>query len=1507
MSDTEVNTNTTSVPRKRGLLRALLLTMLALLVLLVLAGLVLFASVHSNKGSSWWLGVLPGVEVTGPQGSLMGDFCADQINITLPQAGGHLRLEKFCWQGVQWSAADAPGAWFHLRLQNLQAQRLVHEPGATQPPKSAPTNLRLPFQLSVAQIQLEELSSPVLGVEPVRGLKGKLQLGAQQGGLHQVDALTLQWGHVLAQGQGRVNTAGDMGVLAELQGRDLRLEASSTAPTPAAPPAASTATAAQPLAWQLVVQAAGPLQLLQLTAQLRTESPSASKTSPASATGPYVAAQATLAPFAAWPLTTLKAQLHQLDLSLFLPTAPKTLLEGEVQWDMSTTSTAANLPPATLSLRNLAPGLWNEGRLPVRAASLSALWMSSTSKADPNTAKSPANAPTNARRIQLQNLTLDLGNSQQAAGRITGQGEFSANDWSLTTEWRGVTPNLLDPRATAMRLSGPVQAKGQWATPTATPNAATTPPEPRRWQDMVLQAQAQLRGVLNLDTANKSPSEVALQLDLQGQNQAWTVKRLVASAGSSELSLKGQVERSGTAPWRVQAQAQLKNFDPAPWWPGAASANGARAGSRLQADADVDFFWPGAARGAKGKPQPSLDLAATLAGLRGRALVNIAPSTLAGVPLEGQLRWLHPITSSANTPGEFHANLNADGNKLKLDNSDTSSNTAPTEWLFNLDAPRLERLSPWRYFFSGQPGTSSQSTALSGSLQVQGTWSVAPSNAPTKSSASLMQTWLTQGQSKGEAQAQQLRMGAWQVAQGRVSWQGSLAPAAPLTLQTELTQASAPGFKLNRLVLGLRGNTDAHEISLQAQSPLEAPPWLQALGGVQAKSNKAGQTFATVQARGGLQRSNSGGITGWSGRLTQWLLRDSNESSTPWWRGSDAELSVAWAAEGAASSRGPANAATTPSPFPLRVNLQPGRAELPGAALKWQQVFWQAATVNAPAQINAQIELEAVAVAPLLARLQPEFGWGGDLRIAGRVNVRSQPTFTADVQLERIGGDLTVTEDGFTQTLGLTDLRLGLSANNGVWRFSQGLAGSTLGVAAGIVVARTSPTATWPTADALLEGSIELQVANLGTWGTWVPAGWRLSGELQSSATLAGRWGAPEFTGQLNGKQLGVRNLVQGVAVSDGEIQLSLQGQQARIEHFSAKAGSGRVDLTGLATLGAKPQAQLNLVAEQFQLLGRVDRRIVTSGQAQLRLGSDSVDLTGRFKVDEGLIDISKGDAPTLADDVVVVRAKEDPKPEPQVNKMAQPTVKRAVKLDLQVALGDQLRLRGRGLNTGLTGELKLTSPNNQLAMHGTVRTVDGTYDAYRQKLTIDKGQLTFTGKPDVARLDIEATRPNIDVRVGVAVTGTTVTPRVRLFSEPEMPDIDKLSWLVLGRESGGLGGADTALLQRAALALLAGEEGGSATDQLLRNIGIDDLSLRQSTVAGTNASGSANSGGEVRETIVTLGKQLSRRWYVGYERSLNATAGNWQLIYRIAQRFTLRAQSGLENSLDLIWTWRWE
>ncbi len=192
------------------------------------------------------------------------------------------------------------------------------------------------------------------------------------------------------------------------------------------------------------------------------------------------------------------------------------------------------------------------------------------------------------------------------------------------------------------------------------------------------------------------------------------------------------------------------------------------------------------------------------------------------------------------------------------------------------------------------------------------------------------------------------------------------------------------------------------------------------------------------------------------------------------------------------------------------------------------------------------------------------------------------------------------------------------------------------------------------------------------------------------------------------------------------------------------------------------------------------------------------------------------------------------------------------------------------------------------------MRAVDGSYQAYGQRLRIERGNLGFTGEPDNPSLDILALRPHLDIDVGVEIGGTARAPRVRLYSDPPLPEAEKLSWLLLGREPAGLGQADTALLQSLALALLAGEEPGIDAG-LMRALGLDALAIAQ---VGE---------GTLRDTVVTVGRQLGRRWFVAYERGVNATAGSWQLVYRAAQRFTVRAQTGEASALDLIWTWRWD
>ena len=120
--------------------------------------------------------------------------------------------------------------------------------------------------------------------------------------------------------------------------------------------------------------------------------------------------------------------------------------------------------------------------------------------------------------------------------------------------------------------------------------------------------------------------------------------------------------------------------------------------------------------------------------------------------------------------------------------------------------------------------------------------------------------------------------------------------------------------------------------------------------------------------------------------------------------------------------------------------------------------------------------------------------------------------------------------------------------------------------------------------------------------------------------------------------------------------------------------------------------------------------------------------------------------------------------------------------------------MRGRGLDTLLRGSLVLTAPGGSPNVVGVIRTEGGTFNAYAQRLTIERGSVSFTGPVNNPRLDIlalrtqSATESESDLKVGVTVTGPALNPRIRLYSVPEMSETDKLSWLVLGRGPTDLG-----------------------------------------------------------------------------------------------------------------------
>lgn len=670
----------------------------------------------------------------------------------------------------------------------------------------------------------------------------------------------------------------------------------------------------------------------------------------------------------------------------------------------------------------------------------------------------------------------------------------------------------------------------------------------------------------------------------------------------------------------------------------------------------------------------------------------------------------------------------------------------------------------------------------------------------------------------------------------------------PIALNLDISQLRDPLAQLSSAKAELKGRRSAHEVKAQVSGriPREAQD-LTLNAQLEARGRWDGQA--------------------WAGRVARIDIGPLRPNTPALLAAKD--IGLRWASDGP------------------RLQAEPGRAEVGGAFVRWQALSW---TGGERPEARAELQLEDLAAAPLMARWQPDFGWGGDLRVTGHASLLMNDRLTAELMIERQSGDLRVTDEFGQRALGLTDLRLAVNVRDGVWQFAQGIAGAELGSFGGALTLR--PTGLWPNPQTPVQGVLQANVAQLATWGSWVPAGWRLGGRAAATVQLSGRLGAPDLTGRAEGENLALRHLLFGVDVTEGRFVLDLKGQHAELSKLEARGGDGWLRASGSAELGAEPKAHIQMTADKLRVLSRVDRRLVASGQATLDLDAKGLKLDGKLRADEGLFDFSRGDAPALADDVTVLR---DSRPAKDDAPTAPPAPKAVRNSLVNVALdfGRDFKVRGRGLATTLRGELQVRQNNGPLRVTGKLDAHGGQYAAYGQKLDIERGDISFTGAYDNPSLDLLAVRPNLDVRVGVYVAGTALAPRVSLYSSPEMSDTDKLSWLLLGRGPDGLGRTDTALLQRAALALLSGE-GEGPTGKVLRNLGLDELSLSQSD-------------DDTRATIVRLGKQISRRWYVGYERGLNATTGSWQLIYRIAQRFTLRAQGGDDNALDLIWQWKWD
>lgn len=1115
-----------------------------------------------------------------------------------------------------------------------------------------------------------------------------------------------------------------------------------------------------------------------------------------------------------------------------------------------------------------------------------------------------------------QQHTLTLEEFKWAQGRYTLQAQLQAEaPMALDLQWQGQVQmpghaSRSGQRSPTLDLQSSVQGQLSGAQAQLTVQARLAPtgtsPQPNPWRPQPGQGRSIEPTQLQLQ-ALIEPWQKQVVVHAHIETQALDLALLWPGAPQTRLTGQAQVVPEGQG-WHLETQ--WRNLNAGPW-----------DRQRLplsQLDAQIGYqngLWQVLQANAQmaggqvqGQGRQTADGWTGLITVKGLMPAQLH-TALAGPAVQGQLQ----AEDTGQGRIEVHADLQASANTPPgRKNQDTFNERLPWERLqlqgqwqqevwdirsLTLEVAQARLNAQFKYQVQKQTAQGQAQLNLPG-LQAQLQGLLAPAEGQGQLDVSLQDAaqslnWLQRwpglaGQLKG--------LKAFGSGELKARWQGGFAQAnTPIELS----------LKSPRLQYTSGHNTPWQITSgqFQMQGTLQA---LQAQADVKIGH---GADVGSVNTRLRASRSHAQSDE-WQAHIEEFKLDLAGLAGTAPWR---AELQKAW---------------------PWQVNLSTSTPGLQWAAASWslqgpspgtaklwaESGQWRAATPVQAAQAQGAARWEDLPLKWLAPVGGPDIQ--SDVMLQGQWQMQLDKQLSMTASMQRSRGDLLVHTDnapGQRLPAGLREARVQWRLQNDRMEAELVWDSEHMGQIKAQVQSPLSTRGQGLTWDehAPLTGSVVASLPQFGAWSLLAPPGWRVQGTLESRLTLSGTRSQPQWQGRLQADNLAVRSAVQGIEFSRGQLLARLEGQQVMLERLSLRgAGAQGGDLqaqgqfswnpAGIGVGTANPlnaaKLHLQIQAKGLRVSNRADRRLAISGDLTADIDQRQLRLRGLVQADQALFVLPEENTPTLGSDVMVLRTETNtstgmpPKPPmpptPTQSWLGIPDVQ--VRLDL----GPDFQVQGRGLNTRLAGQVQLVSnaaTQGMPRLTGQVRTEGGRYKAYGQQLNIETGVLRFNGPYDNPSLDILALRPNLPQRVGVQVTGTALLPRIRLYADPDMPDADKLAWLVLGR-SAASGGAESAVLQQAALALLSGN-GKTLSGELATRLGLDEISLASGSRSDATASGAA----------VTLGKRLSKDFYMVYESSLSGTFGSLYIFYDLSRRLTLRAQAGQLSALDLIFTVRKE
>ena len=404
-----------------------------------------------------------------------------------------------------------------------------------------------------------------------------------------------------------------------------------------------------------------------------------------------------------------------------------------------------------------------------------------------------------------------------------------------------------------------------------------------------------------------------------------------------------------------------------------------------------------------------------------------------------------------------------------------------------------------------------------------------------------------------------------------------------------------------------------------------------------------------------------------------------------------------------------------------------------------------------------------------------------------------------------------------------------------------------------------------------------------------------ITGELVSAVNISGSLYDPLFSGDVKLKNGSYEYADTGTSIQDIKLQCELNKDVLKVTEFSSSAGEGG-NLEGQGELQFSGENGLNysfgLDLDDAQLYNTdlVDGKV--SGDLNIQGSGDKTSFSGELKVFPLELGIPEPGPKGLSGlEVVEVGsqgADQDGKNTSSKDE-GQENVLSSIFLDLRIKVPGGMYIRGRGVDSEWSGDLRLRGSLDDLGVNGKMQVERGNMNILGKRFTFDKGKVTFTDQsPPKPYFEVLAVHTRSNLKVNLFLSGTPDDFSINITSEPTYPREEILSRLLFGKGVNQITPLQAVKLAWSIRQLTSGSSGIMGN---VRNfLQVDMLQIKAAE--------------EGEGATVGVGKYLNEDVYFEVEKGVQGETGRVTVSVELTPRFSMQSVYG---SMNQGVTFNWE